>query len=228
MNSLLYAMKAGDSEKAFSLLSKTSNLNEQDSSGLTALHFACLHAQLRMVKALLNAGANPNILMTNPENMHENTEDDSELIWEEHLTLQMMQHLKDLGNFSPLHIAVRDRRLHICRLLLEHGADVNIEDFGQCTPLHWASNNGDIEMVELLLAYGAKVNVQDMAESTPLHEAVRKANLTLVKRLLAEGADPYLKDVSWQSPFDLAGEFPNILKLLLAWTDTGQMSGPVH
>ena len=228
MNALLQAIKLGDIKRTFSLLSQTKNLNEQNPAGLTALHFACLRGDVKIVEMLLFAGANPNLLMTNSENIDEDIEPDSNLVWDNDVTLQTIQHLKDLGNYSPLHIAVRDRRLDVSRLLLEHGADVNVEDFGKCTPLHWAANNGDCLIVELLINYGARINVQDLAESTPLHEAVRKNDIQVVKKLLAEGADPYMKDIGWQSPFDLAEESPEILKILLSWSNIKSNDGPFH
>ncbi len=53
---------------------------------------------------------------------------------------------------TPLHIASFDGQAHICKLLLEHGANVDACDINGCTPLHEAEPfdpswyDGDIRM----------------------------------------------------------------------------------
>ena len=58
---------------------------------------------------------------------------------------------------------------NICRLLLDHNANVNIQDNAECTPLHWCAREGNENLCRLLLEHNADVNIQDNAGWTPLH-----------------------------------------------------------
>ena len=46
-------------------------------------------------------------------------------------------------------------------LLLENGANCNIQDKQERRPLHWASYVGYVEIIKLLVQYGADVNCLD-------------------------------------------------------------------
>jgi ankyrin repeat protein len=54
------------------------------------------------------------------------------------------------------------------KLLLEHGANPNIQDENGDTPLHWTAQWGRLDVVKLLLVYGADPTVKDKDGKTPL------------------------------------------------------------
>lgn len=56
---------------------------------------------------------------------------------------------------TPLHSAVAANNTSLCRLLLEHGADVNARQTGGITALQSAAHRGNVELVQLLLDQGA-------------------------------------------------------------------------
>ena len=66
--------------------------------------------------------------------------------------LQRGQHCP-LSGLTPLHWAVKDRKVFPVRLLLEHGADVNARDNAGETSFQYAEQQ---EISQLLLEYGAK------------------------------------------------------------------------
>jgi hypothetical protein len=71
----------------------------------------------------------------------------------------------------------------VLRLLLEHGADINVQGpIGQ-TPLYWASYNGVLEVVRLLLGHGADVGAKDIFGQTALQYAADKGHDEIVKLL---------------------------------------------
>jgi ankyrin repeat protein len=59
----------------------------------------------------------------------------------------------------------------IAKVLLIHGADINIADNTGGTPLHFAASSGSTKVVKLLLSNGANVNAKDNGGCTPLDVA---------------------------------------------------------
>lgn len=88
--------------------------------------------------------------------------------------------------------ATRKSRPKIVSLLLEAGADPNIEGKARRTPLMWAATT---EVAEELLKYKADPNKQDMFGETALMAAAWR-NTPALAPLLAAGANPNTK--SWQ------------------------------
>ena len=77
--------------------------------------------------------------------------------------------VKDMDNWTPLHIAVRFDHEELVELLIANGANVNARGgWQQGAPLHWASLAGRINIVELLIANGANVNAKAKNGGTPL------------------------------------------------------------
>jgi RNA polymerase sigma factor (sigma-70 family) len=74
------------------------------------------------------------------------------------------------GERTPLHAAAEHGHVELCKLLLDHGADVMARDDGDnATPLHWAGHVGNIPIAELLLKHGADINDrQDWHQAAPL------------------------------------------------------------
>ena len=62
----------------------------------------------------------------------------------------------------------------VVRLLLEHGADINVQTYNGRTPLHTASYNGALEVVRVLLEHRADIKVKSKQGETALQEALRK------------------------------------------------------
>ncbi|MEQ8838294.1 MAG: ankyrin repeat domain-containing protein [Lacipirellulaceae bacterium] len=107
------------------------------------------------------------------------------------------------------------------RLLLEHGADVNLGRVETAeTPLHHAlSNDAGAELIGLLIQHGADVNAKTKPGlysynfngntptrgETPLHRAAAYASLEIVKLLLEAGADRTAVDVNGNTPHEWAG-----------------------
>ena len=63
------------------------------------------------------------------------------------------------GKRSPLHDACAMGELDIARVLLEHGADVNLKDPDGNVPLYEACVSGNMDLVELLVTKGAEIEL---------------------------------------------------------------------
>jgi len=84
---------------------------------------------------------------------------------------------RDSWGFTALHYAVRHDHVHVCKLLLENGANPNLRtNCLKTTALHRAVDvnvlNRCDELVDLLLKYGADPNLVDEGKRTPLHRVI--------------------------------------------------------
>ena len=106
----------------------------------------------------------------------------------------------------PLFAALCKGHLQVARLLLRHGADLNIQDTSKQTALHKVIGQHDgvsIEAVQLLLDHDADVNAQRDDLWTPLQLAVNNGELWVARILLANGANANLQNSDGQAPLHL-------------------------
>ena len=129
---------------------------------------------------------------------------------------------------TPLCTAARLNCLNIATILIEYGADVNIQS--ECRPpqgfekvkdrtaLHFAAECGSIATVSHLVKHGAKVNIADKQQETPLHLAVRckgrlcENQIEVVRLLLQYGSLPDLANKCAQVPLYLASFYGCVIK----------------
>jgi hypothetical protein len=97
--------------------------------------------------------------------------------------------------WTPLHEAVYVGEVEICRLLLDHGADVNARTGNNqkgssvdWTPLFMAVSYGKEDIVAELLRYGAEVNITDQRGVTPMQLAGERKNTRIVALLQSASA----------------------------------------
>jgi len=107
------------------------------------------------------------------------------------------------GN-TPLIWAASEGREDIIRLLVDSGANVNVQNFDGVTPLHLAAERGDVDMVMCLIENGANVNIQSEEGATPVHIASVHGRLEVMKSLAAHGAHLELTDNSEETPLHYA------------------------
>ena len=94
---------------------------------------------------------------------------------------------------TPLAAALHGRHFRVAELLLQHGADVDIQGTEEQTPLHTAigwDSDAAVDAVQFLLKHGADVNAHQRNGSTPLHHAAAKGNSEIVRMLLRHGKTP--------------------------------------
>jgi hypothetical protein len=127
-NSTLHcAASKGDLEMAQVLFDFGVDVNIKNDYDATPLLFASNHDP-GVVQFLLDHGADPNIGAWNGDGTGE----------------------------TPLHYASESGRIEIARLLIEHGASVEVQDKAGRTPLDVASGEQHDEMIKLLLELRAK------------------------------------------------------------------------
>ncbi|NXS55181.1 ASB12 protein, partial [Brachypteracias leptosomus] len=90
---------------------------------------------------------------------------------------------------TPLRLAATWGRLSSMKVLLAHGAEVDILDVKAQTPLFTAVSNGHQECVKVLLEAGANPIGSIYNNCSPLLIAARDGNVDILQQLLDHGAE---------------------------------------
>jgi ankyrin repeat protein len=116
--------------------------------------------------------------------------------------------------WTPLHLAAIKGNEETARMLIDAGADLNLQDEDGYTPLNWAARVGKIEIVRMLIAAGADVNLQNEDGWTPLHLAAFTGGLEIARMLIDAGANVNVQGEDGKLPYDLTTnqELQNLLK----------------
>ena len=131
--------------------------------GATPLHYAAAYGNSKVVEVLLEHGADPNIRDKNGITpLHFAAVSDYPKIVE-------VLHKKGLSDYddTPLQ-AAEFNYPEVVKLLLEHGANPNIQDADGWTPLHFAVKSCHVDVVRVLLDHGADLTIRNNEGRTPL------------------------------------------------------------
>jgi ankyrin repeat protein/mRNA-degrading endonuclease RelE of RelBE toxin-antitoxin system len=126
---------------------------------------ACLNGQLKVVRALIEAGADVNSI-----------------------------YARDERGDTPLHIASYMGFLDIVKLLVANDADMEAKDFDKITPLYVACASHMTNVMEYLIKNGANINAVSKGGGSVLSMACYKDYVDVVTLLLKNGADITIKD----------------------------------
>ncbi|XP_012694315.1 cyclin-dependent kinase 4 inhibitor D [Clupea harengus] len=104
---------------------------------------------------------------------------------------------------------------NVACLLLEHGADPNIQDRFGVTPAHDASRGGFLDTLRALVDFGASVNVPDSSGALPIHIAIREGYRDVVE-YLAPRSNLSHHNTSGETALDVARASctPDVVELL--------------
>ena len=93
------------------------------------------------------------------------------------------------GGRTPLHWAAEYGQAGMARVLIEAGADINIQNASGRTALQEAIRDGADPTAKLLIDTGASLSLVDDENWTPLHQAAQDGRTEIVKILLEKGLD---------------------------------------
>lgn len=106
----------------------------------------------------------------------------------------------------------------IASLLLEKGAQPDVQDKHGIAPMHDAARTGFLDTLQVLVEKGASVNIQDQSGALPIHIAIREGHRDVVE-FLAPRSDLKHANVSGQTAIEVAqaSHVPDIVDLLFSY-----------
>ena len=138
--------------------------------GKTALYEAAIGGKAKIVKLLLQEGADPD------------AEDQTDL-----LTPLYLVAMNNHGGYEKTN--------EIIKLLVEGGADIDSAcTYSNITPLIWVARNGNIEGVKYLVEKGSDINIKDEDGQTALDYAEKNRHTDIVNYLTDMDSEINIKD----------------------------------
>jgi ankyrin repeat protein len=198
---LIVATDRGDAQAVESSLNDGADANTLLRGGETVLMWAALRRDLRLIRLLLDRGANVNAR-------------GNACLEVAVCPIGRM----DRGGRTALMVAASLGDLAAVRLLLERGAAVQLKDNGGTTAFFHAAWSGNAAVLPALLRHGEDIDARDGFRRTALHVAVFKSR-ALVKALVAMGCDVDAQDMNGDSALMWTGNDATIDVLLRAGAD---------
>ena len=199
---LIAASSKGNLQCVELLIQNGSHINKQEKwpRSFTAVSSASSGGHLDCVKLLTEAGADVNIKTSYGDNslhracMNSHTSVVQYLV--EHCAVDLNALNDDKNTALMLAIIcnnkgnnITNNNLESVRVLLQHGADVNIQDRKGRSALWHSCYYGKEAAAEALLQHGATVDIQEQYNRTPLMWSCCQGNPAMTEILLQYGAD---------------------------------------
>ena len=220
------------------------DVNVKDDEGISALYYAAGDAEDKIVKILIDNGAN----VDEKENEYGTTPlmsaiDRGKSEQRIAIVTLLIERGADVNAKSktleqtPLIHAAQYNQKTITKILIDNGADVSAKDKNWKTPLDYAAKMGHKEIVAILRKHDAKesedfILVQNAKANKALIDAARSGNLQEVKQHLEKGADVNAKDKSFQwtlLQWAISRGHKEVAKLLISkGADVNTMDGNGH
>lgn len=163
---LCIAAKVGDIKKIDRLLNDGVDVNTAGYHGITPLCWAVWSGSLSGAEHLLKRGASPNVSPINSSStMNAATANPNMLMLLIEYGGDVNLPGKSMFGDAPLHGAVLEKNIESMRILIEHGADIDVRDNRGRTPLLLACILLDFEQALALFELGADWTVTIPAKS---------------------------------------------------------------
>ncbi|KAI3405663.2 AKR1 [Candida oxycetoniae] len=216
LSAYLEACREGYMDTVVEILGAGSvKVNDTLDDGITGLHWACINNRLKLVKYLIEQGADPNIKggELNATPLHWACRQGLVYVVDYLISNTLADpNLRDSQDYNALHLAVHSSNIILVVYLLFSCCDARSEkkmyvddpDSSNRTALHWASYQNDVFTVYALLKFGADVSKVDTTLFTPLHWSFMRGYKNVMKALVEAGSDIFAKNDQNKDSFDVA------------------------
>jgi len=196
------AINQGKQDRALKLINSGKGIEEVNQNGETPLHIAAKKSDVKIGKALLEQGANPNAKSkVGAAPMHSATL--AQKISCEFLNLLIEYkadvNVKNQAGATPLIFAASRNRdvtqvsehIAMVKILIDSGAEIDAVNQSDMTALHYAAYNGEpFKIVEMLITAGANPNHPNKTGITPLIQAAANNHQEAFNILADAGGTP--------------------------------------
>jgi ankyrin repeat protein len=194
-------------------------LDQEDRYGRTALQYAAATGNYRLVKLLVQSGANVSAENKSGTALHSaagSEKGSGEII---KLLLEQGAEIDapDNNKRTALHVAIWMKNRHTVQILLDRGASLDWVSSKGSTALHIAAGRGCVNTVQLLLDRGASLEQIDFSGLSAFHIAALSGDVKTVQLLLDRGANPEGADLHGATALHGAAErkYVDTVQLLL-------------
>ena len=212
INISLHSIVSKKGYKTFNILSKHGYDINPFVNNKTPFHVACENRNIDTINFFLDYGVDVNILknkkitslFTACQNNHIDVVEtllqnkNIKVDYYKDYSIENKEKNQYIDTTTPLYIACEKKNTYIVKLLLEHGANPNLDKYKICTPLLLAcsKNNDNEDVIKLLLEYGADPNKVIFKNLSPLVCVAKDNKYKLVKLLLEYGAEKKINGVN--------------------------------
>jgi ankyrin repeat protein len=192
-NQVIFSSPSQEKDLKQEAIDNLAKMNISYSQGTLIFH--AQEGNLSVVKLLLEAGLNPNIIYIEKIDK------------------------KDVS-FLALDRAITKGHIEIVKLLLEYGADLNYFDDNFSKPINKAIQSNNIELLNLLIDNGADITKgNNKDENIPIIQAIKLKNIEIVEKLAPKVDLDIICSPSWSKVTPLIyaidkGEI-NIAKIMI-------------
>lgn len=111
----------------------------------------------------------------------------------------------DIKGQTPLMLAAQAGDAELVKIMLEAGANPDLQDIKGMTALHSASKSNSVDCVNYLLNLPCRLDLVTVDGRTPLHTAAWMGNLHAVRQLISNAPKmAWLRDAGNKTPLELA------------------------
>lgn len=205
---LFAAIKSGNEAAVTNLLKKYSIVNTQNQKKETPLFHAVRNGKHKIIKLLLNKGADVNgkitaaLLTPLMVAARSNDVEAIKILLEGGAKIDAV----DKSGNTAFHFALKYTVLKSAQYLLEKGANINTVTVRGESTLYNSVKAGFTDITKAIINKGANVNTRSANGITPLHMASMKGKTTIIKLLLEKGADKNSKTKRGMTPLHYAAE----------------------
>jgi ankyrin repeat protein len=220
-NNIFDVVREGDLVTLSDLIKAGCDVNNRDEDGVTLITVAASLGNLKIIKMLVDAGANVDQVNKYAQTVDEHNplsaaaiQGDRDVI--DYLKTKTKPKRRSTYLKNALIEAVEDKNIKVVQTLVSiHNVETNIHRSGVWSKKGWsilmdAAQSGNLAMVQTLVESGANVNYADGDEgNTPMMCAISSKNPEIVSYLLRMGANVNMPYSSGKTPLMKAAELGN-------------------